>query len=68
MKIVPTDVPELDYLTQIIFELYERNNFSNDPKDREYSLRVELSHGAHDENLIDLALTEQHCLSVASRR
>lgn len=68
VKIIPTDVPELDYLTQIIIELYERNTMSNDPKNREYSLRIELSHGAHDPNLIDLALTSDHSLSVASRK
>lgn len=66
-KIVPTDIPELDYLTQITFELYERID-PIDTKTREYSLRIGLSHGAHDSNLIDLQLTKDHSISVAPRR
>jgi len=66
-KIVPTDVPELDYLTQITFEVYERNGVM-EGKGREYSLRVALSLGAHDPNLIDLELTPDHSLTVEPRK
>ncbi|KAI8911483.1 histidine phosphatase superfamily-domain-containing protein [Gorgonomyces haynaldii] len=66
-KIVPTDVPELDYLTQITFEVYERSG-PFEGKSREYSLRLALSLGAHDPNLIDLELTPDHSLTVEPRK
>ncbi|RUS29846.1 hypothetical protein BC938DRAFT_480168 [Jimgerdemannia flammicorona] len=59
-------IPELDYLTQITFELYERNRTIGG--DKEYSLRVGFSPGAHDPNIIDLQMDAKHCLSVAPRR
>ncbi|KAH9247946.1 hypothetical protein BASA81_014402 [Batrachochytrium salamandrivorans] len=67
----PATIPELDYLTQISFELYERHEGSSESsKDssREYSLRVAFSAGAHDSSLIDLHLDRKHSLSVAPRR
>ncbi|CAG8570925.1 435_t:CDS:10 [Paraglomus brasilianum] len=65
-KIPKNDVPELDYLTQITFEMYERNQgFSGD---KEYSLRVGFSPGAHDPNILDLQLDARHCLKVAPRK
>ncbi|KAL2913047.1 inositol hexakisphosphate and diphosphoinositol-pentakisphosphate kinase [Polyrhizophydium stewartii] len=63
----PADIPELDYLTQISFELYERTG-ADASGSREYSLRVAFSPGAHDPNLIDLHLDRKHSLSVAPRR
>ena len=66
-KIIPTDVPELDYLTQITFELYERNGFVPN-RGRDYSLRIALSLGAHDPNLIDLQLTNDHSVTVEPRK
>ncbi|KAJ3070146.1 hypothetical protein HK102_006746, partial [Quaeritorhiza haematococci] len=81
-KMIDTD--ELDYLTQITFELYERNRggvggnnssiglsqdqLSPTEDTREFSLRVGFSPGAHDPNLIDLHLDSKHSLSVAPRR
>ncbi|CAG8441951.1 6493_t:CDS:2 [Ambispora leptoticha] len=54
-------------LTQITFELYERNrNVSGD--DKEYSLRVAFSPGAHNPNILDIQLDARHCLNVAPRR
>jgi hypothetical protein len=53
-------------LTQITFELHERHRgLSNE---REYSLRIGFSPGAHDANLIDLALDSRHSLSVQPRK
>ena len=52
-------------LTQITFELYERKSVVS--QDREYSLRIGFSPGAHDDNLIDLTLDSKHSLAVASR-
>ncbi|TPX39866.1 hypothetical protein SeMB42_g06213 [Synchytrium endobioticum] len=61
---------ELDYLTQITFELYERVRgcASADLDAREYSLRIGFSQGAHDPNLVDLRLDDRHSISVAPRR
>ncbi|CAG8547555.1 403_t:CDS:2, partial [Scutellospora calospora] len=65
-RIPRKDVPELDYLTQITFELYERQRGL--PGDKEYSLRVAFSPGAHDPNILDLQLDARHCLIVAPRK
>jgi hypothetical protein len=85
------EADELDYLTQITFELYERsrglgNIISAGSEDktwtstyldestnvalveREYSLRVGFSPGAHDSNLLDLQVDCKHSLHVAPRR
>ncbi|KAI8813350.1 histidine phosphatase superfamily-domain-containing protein [Cladochytrium replicatum] len=69
-KIEPEN-EELDYLTQIAFELYERNragNGGNDVDSREFALRLSFSPGAHDPNLVDLQTDSRHSLSVAPRR
>ncbi|KAI9347932.1 histidine phosphatase superfamily-domain-containing protein [Zopfochytrium polystomum] len=66
-KLKSGEVDELDYLTQITFELHERSSGSGS-EDREYSLRLGFSPGAHDPNLIDLSLDGRHSLSVAPRR
>lgn len=67
---VPTKVPrnalhELDFLTQITFELYERNRHSGSGK--EYSLRIGFSSGAHYKDVLDMHLDAEHCLKVAPR-
>ncbi|KAI8996007.1 histidine phosphatase superfamily-domain-containing protein [Gaertneriomyces semiglobifer] len=62
-------VDELDYLTQITFELYERNRglSSLDSDPREYSLRIGFSQGAHNANLMELHLDSRHSISVSPR-
>ncbi|RUS15211.1 inositol hexakisphosphate kinase/inositol pyrophosphate synthase [Endogone sp. FLAS-F59071] len=65
-RISRTEIAELDYLTQITFELYERNRTIGG--DKEYSLRVGFSPGAHDPNILDLQMDAKHCLSVAPRK
>ncbi|KAJ3332598.1 hypothetical protein HDU76_013702 [Blyttiomyces sp. JEL0837] len=66
-KLKSDEVDELDYLTQITFELHERTSIRGQGE-REYSLRIGFSPGAHDPNLIDLTLDGRHCLSVAPRK
>ncbi|KAJ3221136.1 hypothetical protein HK099_003732 [Clydaea vesicula] len=61
-----TEMAELDYLTQITFELYERGG--NDNLANEYSLRIGFSPGAHDYNLIDMQMDERHALGVKPRK
>ncbi|TPX35766.1 hypothetical protein SmJEL517_g02006 [Synchytrium microbalum] len=60
---------ELDYLTQITFELYEsvRGNGSEDFDSREHSLRIGFSQGAHDPNLVDLRLDDRHSITIPFR-
>lgn len=65
------EVPELDYLTQITFEIYERNRNPLAPdsdKHLEYTLRVAFSPGAHDAGLIDTQMNNTHALAVAPRK
>ncbi|KAF8839753.1 hypothetical protein BDN67DRAFT_904940 [Paxillus ammoniavirescens] len=60
-------IPELDYCSQITFELYERN-FGRGNSDKEYSIKLSLSEGAHSSNVLDSALDVRHSLNVHSRR
>ncbi|ORX89342.1 hypothetical protein K493DRAFT_383047 [Basidiobolus meristosporus CBS 931.73] len=65
-KLTRADLEELDYLTQITFELYECNRESDGSK--EYSLRVGFSPGAHHSNIMDLQMDDRHTISVSPRR
>ncbi|CAL1700991.1 unnamed protein product [Somion occarium] len=49
------------------FELYERN-FGRGKSDKEYSIRISLSEGAHSSNVLDSALDARHSLNVQPRR
>ncbi|KAI8145880.1 histidine phosphatase superfamily-domain-containing protein [Fennellomyces sp. T-0311] len=64
-KVPRNALPELDFLTQITFELYERNRHSGSGK--EYSLRIGFSSGAHYKDVLDMHLDAEHCLKVAPR-
>ncbi|KAG1248243.1 hypothetical protein G6F68_013871 [Rhizopus microsporus] len=59
-------LPELDFLTQITFELYERDR--HDGTNKEYSLRIAFSPGAHYDSVLDLDMDAEHCLKVAPRK
>ncbi|KAI0080883.1 hypothetical protein K474DRAFT_1657395 [Panus rudis PR-1116 ss-1] len=60
-------IPELDYCSHIVFELYERNH-GRGKSDKEYSIRLSLSEGAHSSNVLDSALDARHSLNVQPRR
>ncbi|EGN93062.1 hypothetical protein SERLA73DRAFT_163739 [Serpula lacrymans var. lacrymans S7.3] len=60
-------IPELDYCSHITFELYERN-FGRGKSDKEYSIRLSLSEGAHSSNVLDSTLDARHSLNVQPRR
>ncbi|CAO3631858.1 unnamed protein product [Cunninghamella blakesleeana] len=66
-KIPRNMLPELDFLTQITFELYERKNPDLE-HDAEYSLRIAFSPGAHYDSVLDLHMDAEHCLKVAPRK
>ncbi|KAK7203839.1 histidine phosphatase superfamily-domain-containing protein [Myxozyma melibiosi] len=57
-------VPELDYLTQIVFELFESESGS----DRKYAVRVSLSSGCHCGDPLDIHLDSKHCISCMPRK
>jgi hypothetical protein len=52
-------------LTQITFELYERQLSSTE---KEHSLRIGFSPGAHYDSVLDLQMDAEHCLKTAPRR
>ncbi|KAI6119363.1 histidine phosphatase superfamily-domain-containing protein [Pisolithus croceorrhizus] len=54
-------IPELDYC------LYERN-FGRSNSDKEYSIKLSLSEGAHSSNVLDSTLDSRHSLNVQPRR
>ncbi|KAG6817390.1 hypothetical protein H0H87_009034 [Tephrocybe sp. NHM501043] len=60
-------IPELDYCSHITFELYERNH-GRGKSDKEYSIRLSLSEGAHSSNVLDSTLDARHALNVQPRR
>jgi len=76
-KIARNAIPELDYLSQICFELYESQNdycdMNPDAKSREqgafnYSIRITISPGCHTFDPLDVQLDSKHCIGCAPRR
>lgn len=49
------------------FELYERNH-GRGRTDKEYSIRLSLSEGAHSSNVLDSALDARHSLNVQPKK
>ncbi len=49
------------------FELYERNG-GKENSDKEYSIKLSLSEGAHSTNVLDSAVDARHMLNVRQRR
>ncbi|KAG5646576.1 hypothetical protein DXG03_002879 [Asterophora parasitica] len=60
-------IPELDYCSHITFELYERNH-GRGKSDKEYSIRLSLSEGAHSSNVLDSTVDARHSLNVQARK
>lgn len=61
LHIERNDLPELDYLSQIIFELYE------DSAGKNHSIRLKLSPGCHTQDPLDVELDEKHYISCIPR-
>lgn len=64
MKIARNALPELDYLSQIVFELYESEGISGAKK---HSIRLSLSPGCHTQDPLDVELDERHYISCIRR-
>jgi hypothetical protein len=73
-KIKRNAIPELDYLSQICFELYESENSDADidPENPDtnfnYSIRITISPGCHTFDPLDVQLDSKHCIGFAPRR
>ncbi|KAK5159679.1 hypothetical protein LTR04_004878 [Oleoguttula sp. CCFEE 6159] len=69
-KIERNAIPELDYLSQICFELYESQNTAadNEPGSFNYSIRITISPGCHTFDPLDVQLDSKHCIGCAPRR
>ncbi|EKG20158.1 Histidine phosphatase superfamily clade-2 [Macrophomina phaseolina MS6] len=69
-KIKRNAIPELDYLSQICFELFESQNSTgeDEPSSFNYSIRISLSPGCHTFDPLDVQLDSKHCIGIAQRR
>jgi hypothetical protein len=69
-KIERNAIPELDYLSQIGFELYESENVTLDdePNTFNYSIRITLSPGCHTFAPLDVHLDSRHMIGFSPRR
>ncbi|OAA47614.1 inositol pyrophosphate synthase [Metarhizium rileyi] len=73
-KIKRSTIPELDYLSQICFELYESETKApaesalGDESTFAYSIRITISPGCHVFDPLHVQLDSRHCIGCAPRR
>jgi inositol hexakisphosphate/diphosphoinositol-pentakisphosphate kinase len=73
-KIDRSAIPELDYLSQISFELYESETKTavkgpaGDDSTFAYSIRITISPGCHVADPLHVQLDSRHCIGCAPRR
>lgn len=65
-KIARNSIPELDYLSQICFELYESED--KDENTFSYSIRITITPGCHTSDPLDVQLDSKHSIGCAPRR
>ena len=65
-KIERNAIPELDYLSQICFELYEAEDKDSDTF--AYSIRITITPGCHTFAPLDVQLDSKHSIGCAPRR
>ncbi|KAF7585307.1 hypothetical protein BBP40_011291, partial [Aspergillus hancockii] len=65
-KIARRAIPELDYLSQICFELYEAKD--SESSKNSYSIRISISPGCHAFDPLDVQLDSRHAIGCAPRR
>ncbi|RPA91935.1 hypothetical protein L873DRAFT_256604 [Choiromyces venosus 120613-1] len=74
IKMERNAIPELDYLTQICFELLESEtkdqlgDSPDEPNTSSYSIRVSISPGCHSKDPLDMHLDAKHCIGCAPRK
>ena len=66
MKIARNALPELDYLSQIVFELYEADDPTS-PQGKKHSIRLSLSPGCHTQDPLDVQLDDDHYIGCIPR-
>lgn len=66
MKIARNALPELDYLSQIVFEIYESGD-SSTPSGKKHSIRLSLSPGCHTQDPLDVHLDDDHYIGCIPR-
>lgn len=66
MKIARNALPELDYLSQILFELYEAGDPSS-ASGKKHSIRLSISPGCHTQDPLDVQLDEDHYIGYIPR-
>lgn len=66
MKIARNALPELDYLSQIVFEIYESGD-ENSVGGRKHSIRLSLSPGCHTQDPLDVHLDDDHYIGCIPR-
>ncbi|KAL4975797.1 histidine phosphatase superfamily-domain-containing protein [Aspergillus desertorum] len=65
-KLARSAIPELDYLSQICFELYEAKD--SESSTSSYSIRISISPGCHAFDPLDVHLDSRHAIGCAPRR
>lgn len=66
MKIARNALPELDYLSQIVFEIYAADD-ALAPGGQKYSIRLSLSPGCHTQDPLDVHLDDNHYIGCIPR-
>ena len=67
-KIKRATIPELDYLSQICFRLYELDTTVDETPTYNYSIKITISPGCHVFDPLDVQLDSKHCIGCAPRR
>jgi hypothetical protein len=65
-KVARHAIPELDYLSQICFELYELRD--GKASTSSYSIQISISPGCHTFDPLDVQLDSRHAIGCAPRR
>ncbi|KAH7105455.1 histidine phosphatase superfamily-domain-containing protein [Auriculariales sp. MPI-PUGE-AT-0066] len=68
LPFVTRRIPELDYCSHFTFELYERNGGPDKSQDKEYTIKLSFSPGAHSSNVLDSSLDARHSLNVQPKQ
>lgn len=66
MQIARNALPELDYLSQITFEVFEAED-PNSPTGKKHSIRLSLSPGCHTQDPLDVQLDDDHYIGCIPR-